>query len=167
MMKRTLRSALAASCLLTLATSSFAEDWTRFRGPNGTGLSEAKDIPVSWGDKDYNWRTDFPGIGHSQPVVWGERRVLRKPANIHNDPRSIGPAEPAGQPSRQVDNPLQVSDRGLAVVGVGGTEVQNMVTFEEFGSVDDQVAIDHLLEEGALVYAQILVAEMKLQQVKV
>ena len=75
-MKRTLRSALAASCLLTLATSSFAEDWTRFRGPNGTGLSEAKDIPVSWGDKDYNWRTDFPGVGHSQPVVWGKRLFL-------------------------------------------------------------------------------------------
>ena len=76
MMKRTLRSAIAASCLLTLATSAFAEDWTRFRGPNGTGLSEAQNIPVSWGDKDYNWSTVFPGIGDSQPVVWGERRVI-------------------------------------------------------------------------------------------
>ncbi|MEC8934330.1 MAG: PQQ-binding-like beta-propeller repeat protein, partial [Planctomycetota bacterium] len=75
-MNRNLLTAPLIIGLLTLATPAFSEDWTRFRGPNGTGLSEAKDIPVSWGDKDYNWKTDFPGVGHSQPVAWGERIFL-------------------------------------------------------------------------------------------
>ena len=76
MMKLNLLSALTATCLLTLSTRSSAEDWTRFRGPNGTGLSDAKSIPVKWTDKDYNWKTDFPGVGHSQPVAWGEKIFL-------------------------------------------------------------------------------------------
>ena len=75
-MKRNLLSALAAICLLALTAPAFTEDWTRFRGPNGTGLSEASDIPVKWTDKDYNWKTDFPGVGHSQPVAWGEKIFL-------------------------------------------------------------------------------------------
>ena len=76
MMKRNLPSALATACLLAISVPAFAQDWTRFRGPNGTGLSEASDIPVKWTDKDYNWKTDFPGVGHSQPVAWGEKIFL-------------------------------------------------------------------------------------------
>ena len=68
-MNRNLLTAPLIIGLLTLATPAFSEDWTRFRGPNGTGLSEASDIPVKWTDKDYNWKTDFPGVGHSQPVA--------------------------------------------------------------------------------------------------
>lgn len=50
-----------------------AQEWTRFRGPNGTGESEATTIPASWTDADYNWRIAVPGIGHSSPVLWGDR----------------------------------------------------------------------------------------------
>lgn len=49
------------------------QDWTRFRGPNGTGISDAKTIPATWSEKDYNWKVDLPGIGHSSPVVWGDK----------------------------------------------------------------------------------------------
>lgn len=49
--------------------------WTRFRGPNGSGLSDA-DIPAQWTDKDYNWKVQLPGGGHSSPVVWGDRIFL-------------------------------------------------------------------------------------------
>ncbi len=50
-----------------------AEHWTRFRGPNGTGVSDAKTIPVVWTESDYNWRAQLPGVGHSSPVIWKER----------------------------------------------------------------------------------------------
>lgn len=49
------------------------QEWTRFRGPNGTGLSDATGIPVSWKESDFDWRVELPGEGHSQPVAWGER----------------------------------------------------------------------------------------------
>jgi outer membrane protein assembly factor BamB len=66
-----LTSALAMCCL-----PSSAQEWTRFRGPNGTGISDAKGIPSSWTDKDNNWQVALPGIGHSSPVLWGERIFL-------------------------------------------------------------------------------------------
>lgn len=56
--------------------SASAQDWTRFRGPNGTGVSEAKTVPGSWTDKDYNWVANLPGIGHSSPVIWQDKIFL-------------------------------------------------------------------------------------------
>src|SRR5262245_57310374 len=50
-----------------------AQEWTRFRGPNGTGESETSSIPASWTDKDLNWKIELPGIGHSSPVLWGNK----------------------------------------------------------------------------------------------
>jgi hypothetical protein len=47
---------------LALLTASLpAQEWTRFRGPNGTGESEAE-IPATWTDKDLNWKIELPGI---------------------------------------------------------------------------------------------------------
>lgn len=50
-----------------------AQEWTRFRGPNGSGLSEAKTIPTRWSDADFNWKIALPGAGHSSPVLWGDK----------------------------------------------------------------------------------------------
>jgi outer membrane protein assembly factor BamB len=59
---------------LTVATSALdAQEWTRFRGPNGTGISDAKTIPTKISDGDINWKVPLPGTGHSSPVLWGER----------------------------------------------------------------------------------------------
>ena len=30
----------------------------------------------TWTEKDYNWRVELPGIGHSSPVLWGDRIFL-------------------------------------------------------------------------------------------
>ena len=46
--------------------------WPRFRGPNGSGISEAKGIPIKWTAKDYNWTTKLHGDGSSSPVLWGQ-----------------------------------------------------------------------------------------------
>lgn len=52
---------------------SHAQEWTRFRGPNGTGISQAKTIPAEIKQSDINWRIELPGSGHSSPVIWGDR----------------------------------------------------------------------------------------------
>src|SRR6476659_9723416 len=54
------------------AESASAQEWTRFRGPNGTGLGDAT-LPVQWTEKDYNWKVELPGVGHSSPILWGEK----------------------------------------------------------------------------------------------
>lgn len=59
--------------LLLIGQGVRAENWDRFRGPNGAGQSEAKGIPSEWTDADYLWRKSLPGVGHSSPVIWGNR----------------------------------------------------------------------------------------------
>jgi outer membrane protein assembly factor BamB len=56
-------------CPLTLR----AQEWTRFRGPNGTGISYAKTIPTKITGENIQWKVELPGSGHSSPVLWGER----------------------------------------------------------------------------------------------
>lgn len=70
-----LRSTLfAAVSLATFSISSVvtAEEWNRFRGPNGAGVSDVTTVPTEWTDNDYSWKIDLPGKGHSSPVAWGD-----------------------------------------------------------------------------------------------
>ena len=58
-------------CLLlgiSLTCSAQGQEWTRFRGPNGQGISDARTIPVKWTEKDYNWKVKLPAGGHGSPV---------------------------------------------------------------------------------------------------
>ena len=52
------------------------QEWTRFRGPNGSGVSTATGIPTTWNQEDFRWRIPIRGQSHSQPVVWGPRLFL-------------------------------------------------------------------------------------------
>ena len=64
-------------CLVLLVSLQVvAEDWTRFRGPNGSGSSDAV-LPAQWTDEDYRWVVDLPGIGHSSPVIWGTQLFVQ------------------------------------------------------------------------------------------
>jgi outer membrane protein assembly factor BamB len=54
---------------LMLALLSPTDEWTRFRGPNGTGISSAVNLPVEFGpDSNVLWKTALPP-GHSSPVL--------------------------------------------------------------------------------------------------
>ncbi|MDP3069145.1 MAG: PQQ-binding-like beta-propeller repeat protein [Opitutaceae bacterium] len=65
--------------LLTVAlfaSRADAQEWTRFRGPNGTGHSPAKGVPTTWTESDFRWRVPIAGASHSQPVIWGDKLFL-------------------------------------------------------------------------------------------
>ncbi len=50
-----------------------AEDWTRFRGPNGQGVSTEVDLPVTWSaTENVAWKTKIPGNAWSSPIVYGD-----------------------------------------------------------------------------------------------
>lgn len=55
-----------------LPSGSAAQQWPRFRGPNGSGESETI-LPAKWSDADYVWKIELPGSGHSSPVLWGNQ----------------------------------------------------------------------------------------------
>ncbi len=69
---------LALGCGLLLAWSQVAlgQEWTRFRGPNGSGQSEATTIPATWTEDEALWKVALPGSGNASPVLWGDRIFL-------------------------------------------------------------------------------------------
>ena len=61
---------------LPLSAAAPAGEWARFRGPNGSGLSEATRVPTEFGpDKNLAWRLPLPQ-GHSSPILFGNRIYL-------------------------------------------------------------------------------------------
>ena len=51
-------------------------DWSRFRGPNGSGVSTATNVPTEFGaQKNLLWRLPLPP-GHSSPILFRERIYL-------------------------------------------------------------------------------------------
>ena len=50
-------------------------DWPSFRGASASGIGQGS-VPMSWDvDSAMNikWKTPIPGLGHSSPIVWGDR----------------------------------------------------------------------------------------------
>ena len=54
-------------------------DWPSFRGINGAGIAEGFPTATSWdvpAGKGVKWSVDVAGLGHSSPVVWGNRLCI-------------------------------------------------------------------------------------------
>ena len=83
-MTRVCWPACAGLLALLAATAAPAADWPCWRGPTGMGVSEEKDLPLTWGGKDGEnvlWKAPLPGRGpmnkqdnnQSSPIVQGGR----------------------------------------------------------------------------------------------
>ena len=58
------RIAVGLVCLQLLVS---AQDWPRFRGPNGDGVSTSTGLPTEFGPKkNLEWRVDFRRGGRRQ-----------------------------------------------------------------------------------------------------
>ena len=66
----------ATLIFLTLVVAVPAQNWPAFRGRNASGIAEGAHPPTTWDvEKSINvrWKTEIPGLGHSSPIVWGDR----------------------------------------------------------------------------------------------
>jgi outer membrane protein assembly factor BamB len=68
-----LRLLLFLACAFLTIGPLDAANWARFRGPNGTGIADDKEIPVAWTAKNILWKVALPGTGNSSPIVWGDK----------------------------------------------------------------------------------------------
>lgn len=67
------RVVLVTALIGAAAGGASAEDWPRFRGPDGRGIGGSA-VPQRWGDGlNVRWRTPLPGGGSSSPIVHGDR----------------------------------------------------------------------------------------------
>lgn len=70
---------LSSFFVLLLAGTSLesrAQEWSRFRGPDGAGIGTAPRVPSSFTAEAFAWDVKLPGHGHSSPVLWGDRLVV-------------------------------------------------------------------------------------------
>lgn len=64
--------------LVLTASLAHADNWPRFRGPNGNGTATGKDIPSSFAEgKGILWKLPIPGKGNSSPVIWDNHLFLQ------------------------------------------------------------------------------------------
>lgn len=71
---------LAASAALPAGAETKAPrpgaDWPSFRGASAAGVADGFATPTEWNvpeGKNLIWKTAIPGLGHSSPIVWGDR----------------------------------------------------------------------------------------------
>ncbi len=62
--------------LFVVLAAAPVSDWSRFRGPNGSGLSDARGLPTTFGpSQNVVWKLELPE-GFSSPVIAGTRLFL-------------------------------------------------------------------------------------------
>ena len=68
---------LTVAGLSSFATTAAAGNWPQWRGPDGSGISNEKNLPSEWSPtKNIKWKTPIDGRSHSSPIVWGNRIFL-------------------------------------------------------------------------------------------
>jgi outer membrane protein assembly factor BamB len=87
-------------CVATLLTAQLcdrivvpvrAAEWSRFRGPNGSGVIESTNLPESLQAEDATWKIPV-AKGLSSPIVFGNRLFL---TSHEDDKRTIEAFDPA------------------------------------------------------------------------
>jgi outer membrane protein assembly factor BamB len=80
---RASRLAVALGTLLVFAPAARGDGgpgwWPSFRGPNARGVADDKPLPTTWNlarGENIRFQTPLSGLGHSSPVIWGDRLFL-------------------------------------------------------------------------------------------
>jgi outer membrane protein assembly factor BamB len=70
-----MKKIIPALLLLTFSLiAQAADNWPQFRGPEGTGHSDARDLPQEWSEtKNIVWKTAIHDRGWSSPVIYGKQ----------------------------------------------------------------------------------------------
>lgn len=88
-----------------------SDSWPSFRGPHARGVADGQPFPERWNietGENILWRTTVPGLGHSSPIVWGNRLFVtsaissRGGANFRTGPYGGGDASDDTSPQRLV-----------------------------------------------------------------
>ncbi len=68
--------ALLLVVIIQPITAQRGDRWPSFRGPSASGVGDDVRLPDRWNVKDgsnVRWTVAVPGLGHSSPIVWGDR----------------------------------------------------------------------------------------------
>lgn len=105
----------------SLVVTAGAQEWTRFRGPNGTGISVTLGVPAVWTAKEFAWRVPIAGESHSQPVIWGDRMFLLTATDFGQERALVCVRKTDGQPLWTKSYPLPMPRLGNKNTGYANT----------------------------------------------
>ncbi len=80
---------VAASAALGQDAGPARSPWPSFRGPAASGVADGERAPTEWNaETGHNiaWSVEVPGLGHSSPVVWGNRIFVTSAVSDDPDP---------------------------------------------------------------------------------
>ena len=72
------------------AAVAAAQNWPSFRGPDAAGVADGQRPPAAWDvvrGEHVRWKTPIPGLGHSCPIVWGDRVFVTTAVGGDPDPK--------------------------------------------------------------------------------
>ena len=70
------RSVLALLACAMASVPVGAQEWSSYRGQHGSGVADGTGPPTMWNVEQslgIRWKTSIPGMGHSSPIIWGDR----------------------------------------------------------------------------------------------
>ncbi|MEW6208479.1 MAG: PQQ-binding-like beta-propeller repeat protein [Acidobacteriota bacterium] len=76
--------------LLPVSSANTSVHWPSFRGANASGIAEGFPTPTRWNvpaGENVKWKTAIPGLGHSSPVIWGNRLFITAAVSGQGDPK--------------------------------------------------------------------------------
>jgi outer membrane protein assembly factor BamB len=143
---------LIPALILVLLAVTVQSDpgWPQFRGPDGTGHSAARNLPLNWSEtRNVAWKTPIHGRGWSSPVILGTQiwittatedgRQLfavcldRQSGKVIRDIKLFDVANPQySHPFNSYASPTPVIERGRVYItfGSAGTACIDTTTFK-------------------------------------
>lgn len=67
---------LMAILIVPAAGQKNSTNWPGFRGVDAAGIADGFPLPAVWdapASGNILWKTPVPGLGHSSPIIWGNR----------------------------------------------------------------------------------------------
>ena len=89
---------IAVLCVLAAGCAYAEENWPQWRGPDGTGVTHAENLPVTWSEtENIVWKTPMPSWSGGTPAIWGDRIFVTSASKVDAD-LAAAPESRAGGP---------------------------------------------------------------------
>ena len=125
-----------------IAASTAFGDWPQWRGPEGTGISTATNLPTTWSeDSNVAWKIKMPAWSGSTPIIIGDNVFVMSPSKQDKqatpEPEEVQAPPRRGPGNRGQGQGGQRPRRGggqIAVDGPGGDALLMLCLSRDSGS---------------------------------
>jgi outer membrane protein assembly factor BamB len=132
-------SSLGLALAFALTGSLSAADWPQWRGPQGNGATDEKNLPSKWSaTENVAWKASIGGLGVSSPIVSGDRVFVTSQIGT-------GVRRPGNHP-RLAQGSGTVGERALPAGHGGQADDRTFFVVEAFNRIDGRRLWQHRME---------------------